>query len=74
MAKYLLTFHVRLESRRDRSAVEQSEELVVQCEPHELAKAISAEKHALEERVKAALIRIDPNASSRVSLKQALCI
>jgi len=68
MAKYLLMFQVCIDSARDRRPVEQSEEVIVECEPKELIKAVSAEKRALEARVRAAVERIDPAGAGRVSL------
>jgi hypothetical protein len=74
MAKYLLTFQTRLHSMRERHTVEQSEEIIVDCEPNELIKAVSAEKRTLEARVRAAVERIDPGGSSSISLKQTQCL
>lgn len=74
MAKYLLTFQIRLHSMRERHTVEQSEEIIVDCEPNELIKAVSAEKRTLEARVRAAVERIDPGGSSSISLKQTQCL
>jgi hypothetical protein len=48
--------------------VEQSEEIIVDCEPNQLINAVSVEKRALEARVRAAVERIDPSGSSSISL------
>jgi hypothetical protein len=69
MARYLLTFEVRLHSARQGHSVEQSEEVIIDCEPTLLIKAVSAEKRKLEARVRAAVERIDPAGRGTVSLK-----
>lgn len=74
MARYSCVFKICLYNARGETTAEQAEEVIVDCPPDQLVKEIGSAKHALEATVRAALDRIDPTGSSRISLKQTECL